>query len=106
TLFHIAGGPAIDLGAQPMEPPQEARLVFRPQHVTINAPGASQVKGHCLPGTIVHREFLGANVRYAIRTGEQEVLAETAFASALGLADTGADIEICIPPARLQLLGA
>ncbi|MBP2232731.1 iron(III) transport system ATP-binding protein [Azospirillum agricola] len=50
------------------------KLMFRPQNLMIRADGGPPAAGHArLTGTIRHREFLGASIRYAVDVGGQLV---------------------------------
>jgi iron(III) transport system ATP-binding protein len=81
--------------------PTNANLVFRPQHATLQPIGSSG-----LAGTVVHREFLGASVRYGVTIAGSEILVEAPFSSASGLLDVGAPVAVAIDMDRAQLLGA
>ena len=81
-----------------------ARLVFRPQYAAIGLRGFATGGVVALPGTIVHREFLGATVRYAVKLGAQEALVDAPFRSGGELLEIGADVDVAIAPERLQFL--
>ena len=83
-----------------------ARLVFRPQYAAIGLRGFATGGTVALPGTIVHREFLGATVRYAVKLGAQEALVDAPFRSGSELLETGAEVDVAIAPERLQFLSA
>jgi iron(III) transport system ATP-binding protein len=80
--------------------PKNANLVFRPQHATLRPIGMPG-----LAGTVVHREFLGASVRYGVTIAGSEILVEAPFASAGGLLEVGAPVAVAIDIDRAQLLG-
>jgi iron(III) transport system ATP-binding protein len=84
-----------------MTAPAGAKLVFRPQHATLNPTGTPG-----LSGTVVHREFLGAIVRYGVAIAGSEILVEAPFSSANRLVDIGAPVSIAIDIDNAQLLGA
>jgi iron(III) transport system ATP-binding protein len=81
--FDVAGGgrlrvpPTVDV-------PTGAKLVFRPQHAALTGPGAGDFEG-----PILHREFLGATVRYGIRLGAREILVDVPFSTATDLRTPG-----------------
>ena len=92
--FAIEGGLRI-----PIEPeaavPAGARLVFRPQHAALTQspePG----NPYALPCRIVHREFLGASVRYGARVGETEVSVDAPFQSGTELIEIGAEATLVL----------
>jgi len=74
--------------------------VFRPQHATLEPIGAQG-----LAGTIVHREFLGATVRYGVDIAGSEILVESAFSSTNSLREVGSPVSVAIDIDRAQLLG-
>ena len=92
-VFETAGGARIPvpegtaLGAG-------ARLVFRPQDAILN-PGPAR-EGD-LSGTVVHREFLGAMVRYAIRVAGEEIVVDAPFRAGDALLTTGAQARVALP---------
>ncbi len=67
-----------------VSPPPGAKLVFRPQDATLD--GAA---GMALPGTIAHREFLGASVRYGVKVGDREIAVDAPFRAGAALLDPG-----------------
>ena len=98
--FQIKDGVALPLGADPAVP-KDARIVFRPQHATLEPPSA-----HGLAGTIAHREFLGAMVRYGVDIAGSEILVEAAFSSTTNLREVGSPVSVIIDIDRAQLLGS
>ncbi|MBM3644208.1 MAG: ABC transporter ATP-binding protein [Alphaproteobacteria bacterium] len=94
--FTLAGGARIPLAAGAVPPPG-AKLMFRPQHASLAADAP-------IAGTIVHREFLGATVRYALRVGESDVVVDVPFQSGGDLHDVGAHVGIALPPERALYL--
>ncbi len=97
-VFEVAGGGSVEVPAVAVIP-AGAKLVFRPQHVRLKAPGEAG-----LSGQILNREFLGANVRYGVRLGVSEVLVEAAFESAAGLRAIGDTVSMAIAPERAAFL--
>ncbi len=80
--------------------PSGAKLVFRPQHCRLevnNVDGATS-------GRVVHREFLGAVVRYGVSFGAHEIMVEAPFESGDGLVEPGAEVGLQISPDRLRIL--
>lgn len=105
-FFEVEGGSRIALppGAAVASGQADQRLMFRPQHASIEPLHSNP--GAALRGRIRHREFLGASLRYAITIGEQELLIEAPFRVMADMADEGADVAINLPAERLQLLNA
>ncbi len=81
--------------------PTGAKLVFRPQDAKIgpSEPGATTV-----PGTVSHREFLGATVRYNIRVGEAEITVDTPFHGGDLLYESGMGVSVGVPTRSLLWL--
>ena len=77
--------------------PAGARLVFRPQHAALAADGA-------LRGPILHREFLGATVRYGIDVGGTEILVDAPFQSVGDLREVGDTVGVALAPERALYL--
>ncbi|MBL8702761.1 MAG: ABC transporter ATP-binding protein [Alphaproteobacteria bacterium] len=74
--------------------PPGAKLVFRPQDAVLgDAPPGSIA----LTGTISHREFLGASVRYGVRIGEAEIHLDSHFRSGDELLAPGMRIDLALP---------
>jgi iron(III) transport system ATP-binding protein len=82
--------------------PSGARLVFRPQHCRLEASNASGATS----GRVVHREFLGAVVRYGVSIGTHEIMVEAPFESGDGLVEPGAEVGLRISPDRLRILAS
>ena len=95
SSFEVAGGGSIPVPAG-VEVPAGAKLVFRPQYATIGTVEADAVP---LSGTIAHREFLGATVRYGVEVGTATVLVDAPFHSGDGLLEPGSSTVLGIKPA-------
>ncbi len=79
--YEMEGGLRLALGTG-VQVASGARLVFRPQAVTLRHPATATASGDgnaSLPGTILGREFLGATVRYMVRVGASEIVADVPF---------------------------
>jgi len=97
-VFEVAGGARVPL-PQGAVVHDGARLMFRPQHATLRA---GQDGG--IAGTVTHREFLGAAVRYGVTVGTGEVLVDAPFTSAAELHSIGARVVIEVARERMHLL--
>ncbi len=75
------------------------KLMFRPQHAALATPGTGD-----FDGVILHREFLGATVRYGIRLGTREILVDVPFSTAAELRHPGDTTGVAVLPARTQFL--
>jgi iron(III) transport system ATP-binding protein len=98
--FNVAGGghlrvpPTVEVSAG-------AKLVFRPQHAALTSTG-----GGDFDGQILHREFLGATVRYGIRLGAREILVDVPFTTANDLRATGDVTGVALNSSRVSFLAA
>ena len=101
--FETRGGARIAV-AQADAAPASPRLVFRPQDATL-APASLDPAG--LAGTVIHREFLGASVRYgiALGQGQDEIAVDAPFRSGDALLELGARTGVSIAPGAALLLG-
>ncbi|HYF55114.1 MAG TPA: ABC transporter ATP-binding protein [Salinarimonas sp.] len=72
----------------------DARMVFRPQHASLADIRPDDVT---LPGTIVHREFLGAVIRYGVRVGGGEIFVDEPFRAADHLRAPGQGVTVAVP---------
>ena len=79
-----------------------ARLVFRPQDAILD-PGPAREGS--LSGTVVHREFLGAMVRYAIRVAGEEIVVDAPFRAGDDLLALGAPAQVALPARAALFLG-
>jgi iron(III) transport system ATP-binding protein len=99
-FFEVRGGGRVALPAG-ANAPAGAKLMFRPQHAVLKGAGEGG-----LEGTISHREFLGASVRYGVHIGAALVLAEAPFTESGALRSPGDAVTLEIAPERLLLLSA
>jgi iron(III) transport system ATP-binding protein len=100
--YKLAGGALIELPASVVSQ-AGARMVFRPQSVTISAPGRPGVGGSdaTFSAAVAHREFLGATIRYGLVLGEQHVLADVPFRAGDVLHEAGAPVMCRVPSSAL-----
>ncbi|WP_395517487.1 ABC transporter ATP-binding protein [Pseudorhizobium flavum] len=98
--FSVDGGGIIPIPSG-VKVPKGAKLVFRPQYATIGRVESDAVS---LKGTIIHREFLGATVRYGVEVGKTRVLVDAPFHSGDGLLSTGSETTLGIRPASVTWL--
>ena len=98
--FEVEGGGSIPV-PEGVDVPAGSKLVFRPQYATIGTvePGAVP-----LNGTIAHREFLGATVRYGVEVGTGTVLVDAPFHSGDALLAPGSRTVLGIKPGSVLWL--
>ena len=99
--FETRGGARIDVPAGTVVP-ASAKLVFRPQDATL---GPVRDDARSLSGVVVHREFLGATVRYGIAMGADEIAVDAPFRSGDALLDVGARASVTLAPGAALFLG-
>lgn len=99
-LFEVPGAGSIPIPAGTTVP-RGAKLVFRPQYATIGTVASDAV---ALAGTITHREFLGATVRYGVQVGTASVLVDVPFHSGDALLETGSRTSVGLQPSSAQWL--
>jgi iron(III) transport system ATP-binding protein len=92
--FVVTGGGSIPV-PEGTNVPEGAKLVFRPQYASIGTVEADAVP---LSGTITHREFLGATVRYGVEIGKSTVLVDAPFHSGDALLAPGNSTVLGIKP--------
>ncbi len=111
--FVAAGG--IALPVAPEEEQGDAWAIFRPQNVRLrqrrDAAGSEGGEGDeaadevCLPGHVVHGEFLGSFVRYAVRlTDDVEILADVPHQAGDTLLPDDAPVIACLRPEQVRIL--
>jgi iron(III) transport system ATP-binding protein len=91
--FEISDGGSLRLPAD-AEVPSGAKLVFRPQDVRLgdDAPDAGALRGR-----VVHREFLGASVRYGVRVGASEIAVDAPFRAGDAPHELDTEITLSLP---------
>jgi iron(III) transport system ATP-binding protein len=101
--FALKGGATLPMPAGIAAGPG-VKLVFRPQYAALEPAGRAAMGG--MTGTVAHREFLGATVRYSVTLGESEVTVEAPFQSVGGLVEVGDAVTVSLSPERMQFLAA
>ena len=85
--------------------PLKGRLVFRPQSVVLSEIDPLLEMNHAtFQGRIVHREFLGATMRYGISFGAREILADMPFRAGDRQHVTGDKVWASVPASALLWL--
>ncbi|CAH1665133.1 Fe(3+) ions import ATP-binding protein FbpC [Hyphomicrobiales bacterium] len=93
-VFELEGGIRIPVPRE-AEVPENAKLLFRPQHATLEPPGASATDERlALPARIARYEFLGASIRYGVLVGGAEVSVDMPFQSGRAVHEVGT--EVCL----------
>ncbi|MFN8725275.1 MAG: ABC transporter ATP-binding protein [Rhodospirillales bacterium] len=103
-MFEIKGGARLPIPPS-VTATHAARLVFRPQYAEL-VRAKDDGADNALTGKVVHREFLGATVRYNVALGRSEVTVEAPFQSVSGLIEVGALVAVSLAPERMQFLAA
>jgi iron(III) transport system ATP-binding protein len=107
--FVTEGGAAVQLagGSAPAggPAPAGAKLVFRPQNATLAPADAAAPAGAArLPGTLVHREFLGSSIRYAVRLAGGEVQIDVPHRGGEDGFALGSTVAVDLDPAKTLLV--
>ena len=98
--YVIQGGGSVPVPADVVVAPG-ARLVLRPQDLCIaDAP----VPGNALRGRIVDREFLGAIVRYTVRTDAAHLAVDTSFRAGDSAREAGQEVFLTVAEKALLFL--
>ena len=85
--------------------PAGARMMFRPQDVTILRDGEAPSPGLVTAsGTIAQREFLGAHVRYGVKVGKSSIWVDAPFRSGDPLHEPGREVRIAISASAVRWL--
>nr|WP_245214710.1 ABC transporter ATP-binding protein [Pararoseomonas indoligenes] len=105
AAFEITGGTRIPLPAG-LEVSEGARLMFRPQDVTLLPAGAEPGNRRVIAGEITHREFLGASIRYGIRVAGAEVLVDAPHTGGEHHLPVGGLAALALDSSRVKLLSA
>jgi len=96
--FEVEGGGRFAIPAHASIEP-EARLVFRPQDVAI-APPVKDIP----TGIVTTREFLGATMRYVVRIGNGDVMADVPHRAGAAQFQQGEQVSVTLDPARTMFL--
>ena len=95
-VFETSGGLRIPVPPD-VTVPSTAKMVFRPQDAKIIAEGEQAGPGTAIMrGTLSHREFLGASVRYGVRAGTADIAVEVPFHAGDTLYDVGSAATVAI----------
>ena len=77
-------------------------MLFR-SHATVAKPGSSP---GALTGSVNHREFLGATVRYALQMGQSEISVDASFQSGEQLFAPGDSVDVTLPQRAILWLSS
>ena len=108
--YEIAGGLRIPIvGEIPVGSKQQ--LLVRPQAINLRPRGGAVLGGEMagtvvLPGIVGEREYLGAVVRYAVRTGEVSMVVDAPFRDGEQVWNQGEAVSIVLPQRALHWVAA
>ena len=104
VAYETARGERIGLPSS-VKLPLSGHLVFRPQSVALSEVDPLTAMNHAtFQGRIVHREFLGATMRYGISFGAREILADMPFRAGDRQHVTGDMVWASVPASALLWL--
>jgi iron(III) transport system ATP-binding protein len=105
-IFEATGGLRIAVPPD-AEVPAGARMMFRPQDVTIIASGEAAKPGTApVTGMVSFREFLGSSVRYGVRAGTTDIAVDCPFHAGDTLYEVGAAATVAIAMHSVRWLSA
>ncbi len=98
--FRLSGGDTLPARAEAS--PGPAKAMFRPQNARLaSAAQSAPSDGVALPGEVLHSEFLGASVRYAVAVGGNAILIDVAHQAGDVLLAPGALVRVVIDHERV-----
>jgi len=113
TLTEGAGAMMFDSGALgtlalpglPAAAPGEAEIAFRPHAVTLAEAGSPAGGGMIwLEGRVTAREFLGEFIRYTVRAGKADIVADQAHYTGARTFTAGDAVKLGIQPQQIRVL--
>ena len=119
VVFRSADGIVVPLakGAEPGAGTRAGSIMFRPQNVSIHAPGPAPrdnpqdgpmdgpgVGVVRVDGRVEHREFLGSLIRYAVRVGAHEVVVDDTHQQGVPAIDLGETVELALDSGNVTAL--
>jgi iron(III) transport system ATP-binding protein len=106
-VFESAALGALSLRGAPAAAAGEVEIAFRPHVVTLAEAGAALDGGLIwLKGTIAGREFLGEFIRYVVKVGTTEIIADQAHYTEAHTFVPGEAVNLGIRPEQIRLLAA
>ena len=104
-LFASEALGTIALPGLPAAAPGEAEIAFRPHVVTLIEAGAPAEGGLIwLEGRVAEREFLGEFIRYTIRAGKADIVADQAHYTGARNFTPGEAVKLGIQPQQIRVL--
>jgi iron(III) transport system ATP-binding protein len=95
----------IALPGIPAAAPGEVEIAFRPHAVTLVAAGEPAGGGLTwIEGSVTQREFLGEFIRYTVRTGKAEIVADQAHYTGARSFTSGETVKLGIQPQQIRVL--
>ena len=104
-LFESATLGAFSLPGVPSAAPGEVEIAFRPHVVTLCEAGApADGRLIWLEGRVTGREFLGEFIRYTVRAGKAEIVADQAHYTGARSFAPGEAVQLAIQPQQMRVL--
>ncbi len=104
-LFESDSLGTLALPAMPAAAPGEAEIAFRPHAVTLAEAGAPAGGGMIwLEGRVTGREFLGEFIRYTVRAGKADIVADQAHYTGARTFSAGDAVKLGIQPQQIRVL--
>jgi len=87
TLFETASGDVLKLSGGTVGP---GKIVLRPQNIRL----VRDASDNTMPGKIVHREFLGSQIRYLVAAAGSEIVVDESHSSGVDWFETGEKVAL------------
>ena len=105
TVFVSDALGTIPLAGLPLPAPGEVEIAFRPHVVALCDPGMPVDAGLIrLEGRVAAREFLGEFIRYTVRSGTGEIVADQAHYTGARSYAPGEAVQLAIQPQQVRVL--
>ncbi|GAA6203052.1 ABC transporter ATP-binding protein [Aquicoccus sp. SU-CL01552] len=86
--FVTATGDSLSLSGS--TPSEGGNIVLRPQNIQISR----EAGRNALPGKVLHKEFLGSQIRYLVEAGGTEIVVDQSHSSGVDWYEVGADVHL------------
>ena len=104
-LFESEALGPIAFPAMPGTAPGEVEIAFRPHVVALSEAGAPVERGLIrLEGCVAAREFLGEFIRYTVRSGTADIVADQAHYTGARSFAPGETVQLAIQPQQVRVL--
>jgi len=104
-VFESVALGAFSLPGVPAAAPGEVEIAFRPHVVALSETGAPVERGLIrLEGCVAAREFLGEFIRYTVKSGAADIIADQAHYTGARSFAPGETVQLAIQPQQVRVL--